>query len=82
MNTIDLVNSEGSILTLTKEASDDLFSITDENNRELVKLTKSALILFLTGDILITDSKNREWDYPRIDKGMKVNNDDLLNFLG
>lgn len=82
MNTIDLVNSEGPILTLTKDPSDNLFSISDENNRELVKLTKSALILFLTGDILITDSKNREWDYPRVDQGMKANNDDLVNFLG
>ena len=79
MEKIDLVNSEGPILSLVKEK--DLFLIIDENKKELVKMTRTSLDMFLSGQILITDSKNREWIFTEVDSSMKVDPEKLQNFL-
>jgi hypothetical protein len=79
MKKINLVNSECPILSLVKE--NDLFLIFDENKKELVKLTRTALNLFLEGQILITDSKNREWNFTTVNPSMKVNSEKLNYFL-
>ena len=79
MKKIDLINSEGPLLVLVKEK--DLFSILDENKKELVKLTRTALDLFLNGQILITDSMGREWNFPNVINGMKVDSEKLNYFL-
>ena len=79
MNKIDLVNSEGPLLVLAKEK--DLFLILDENKKELVKLTRTALNLFLDGQILISDSKGREWNFPKVINDMKVDYSKLEKFL-
>jgi hypothetical protein len=79
MNKIDLVNSEGPILVLIKE--NDLFLILDENKKELVKLTRTALNLFFNGQILIKDSMNREWNFTNVIDGMKVDTNELEKFL-
>jgi len=79
MKKIDLVNSEGPLLVLVKEK--ELFLILDETKRELVKLTRTALELFLEGQILICDSKGVEWDFSKVPNGMKIDSNKLKVFL-
>jgi hypothetical protein len=82
MKVIDLVKSEGPILVLSYDPSTKLFYLTDEYHKELVKLTRAALTLFLQGDIVIHDSKGREWDFPKVPADMRIRSEKLMDFLG
>ena len=81
MKTIQLINSEGPILTLGKELDENLFVLIDEYKKPILLLSKYALGLFLKGDIIVFDSQQRKWDYSKVDKGMKCKPESLTSFL-
>lgn len=71
MKKIDLINSEGCLLSVGKIKEDPFFILTDEDGKNIVHLSKKAFGLFLNGEIIVQDTKNRLWNYSTLDKNMK-----------
>lgn len=70
---LELLNSEGPILTVVKINKDNItYKLIDQYNVE-IPITKEDLIYFIEGTIRITDSKNKIWHYPSEPEGMKSN---------
>jgi hypothetical protein len=77
---IELLNSEGAILTAFKTPLG--FAIMDQW-REVVDVLESEQIFkFTRGEITITDSKGRVWDYSKEPGSMKPDLKRLDEFIG
>lgn len=69
--TIELLNSEGPLLKLTKSRGS--FIVFDEwSNIVDVLLTSADVIDFIEGRREIIDSDDRTWHYPSVSQGMKM----------
>lgn len=77
---IELVNSEGPILIAYKK--EGRFLIMDEDRENIEVLSESDMFDWLEGKLTIKDSRERLWTYPNISKGMKVERDELIDFIG
>lgn len=77
---LELLNSEGAILTAFKTSLG--FAIMDQW-REVVDVLESEQIFkFTRGEITITDSKGRVWDYSKEPGSMKPDLKKLDEFIG
>ena len=77
---LELLNSEGAILTAFKTPLG--FAIMDQW-REVVDVLESEQIFkFTRGEITITDSKGRVWDYSKEPGSMKPDLKRLDEFIG
>ena len=80
MEFIELVNSEGPILIAYKK--EGRFVIVDEDRESIDVLSEDEMFDWVEGKYLIKDSRERAWTYPRISEGMKVERDELIDFIG
>lgn len=76
---IELLNSEGPILTLKRTAN--AFLMYDEWKFLVGKFSVESLDKFLAGKSTITDSNNRVWNYKEQSEGMKQNHEKLEEFI-
>ena len=81
MADFSLINSEGSIMTVRKVRDEKMFTMIDEDGIEIAKLNKTALGLYLAGEIILIDSRRREWDYSKVDKNMKGDPSKFTHYL-
>ncbi len=77
---IEILNSEGPILKAVKLR--DYFVILDEDQEQIDVLTDSEMLRFAEGIRSVQDSRGRVWNYSKVDRGMKVEKDKLLSFIG
>ena len=78
---LELLNSEGPILTILKINEDNtLFKLIDQNKKEYV-VSNNYILDFISGKINITDSNNKTWNYPSESNGMKQSNFIINEFL-
>ena len=75
-----LLNSEGTILTAVKTPLG--FAITDQWKEVVDVLSGDELFKFTRGEITITDSKRRVWDYSKEPGSMKPDLRSLDEFIG
>lgn len=77
---IELLNSEGAILTATKTPLG--FAITDQAKEVVDVLTSEEIFKFTRGEINITDSKGKIWNYSKQPGSMKPDLKRLDEFIG
>lgn len=78
---IELLNSEGPILTAIKIAENvDQFRIVDQYKKEKI-FSRKELVDFIQGEIEFIDSKNKIWHYPSESSGMKRSDLEIKTFL-
>jgi hypothetical protein len=77
---IELVNSEGPILLAYKK--DGRFIIVDEDQENIEILSEENMFDWMEGKFPIKDTRERLWTYPSISEGMKVERDELIDFIG
>lgn len=92
LDTIDLLNSEGPILTATKipvlehtgesMKTTNMFRIRDQFGKSVAIMTKREIIDFTRGNSEIIDSKDRVWNYGSKPGSMKPDLKTLDEFLG
>jgi hypothetical protein len=80
MNKIELLNSEGPILTAIKNTF--TYDIVDQWGVCVDIVSESQLQNFVHGDYIVTDSKGREWKYSKQPGSMKPNLKELDEFIG
>lgn len=76
---IEILNSEGPILIAYKTTYG--FLLLDEDRTDIGILTESDMFRFIEGTRSIRDSRDRVWNYPNTDTGMKVEKEKLLAFI-
>jgi len=91
-DTIDLLNSEGSILTATRipvtehtgnsMKTIDMFRIRDQSGKSVAIMTKKEIFDFTRGNTEIIDSKDRVWNYGSKPGSMKPDLKTLDEFIG
>ena len=78
---LELLNSEGPILTVVKiDGEKDSFKLIDQYKKESI-ISKQDLLDFIDGKIKITDSKDREWHYPSESYGIRQSIHNINEFL-
>jgi hypothetical protein len=77
---IELLNSEGAILKAVKTPLG--FAITDQKKEVVEVLSEEEIFKFTRGEITITDSLGRVWDYSKQPGSMKPNLKKLDEFIG
>jgi len=77
---IELLNSEGPILTVVKK--DKYFEIIDQYQKSIAIYTEKQIIGFVHGDLIIIDSRNRSFVYSRFPGSMKPDLKRLDEFIG
>jgi hypothetical protein len=80
MEYIELVNSEGPILIAYKK--EGRFIIVDEDRENVDVLSEENMFDWIEGKLPIKDTRERTWSYPSISEGMKVERDELIDFIG
>lgn len=80
MKKIELLNSEGAILTAHKV--NENFVITDRYKEVISILSKDELYEFTRGNLDITDSKQKNWCYSQYPGTMKPDLKKLDEFIG
>lgn len=80
MEYIELVNSEGPILIAYKK--EGRFIIVDEDRENIEVLSEENMFDWIEGKLPIKDTRERAWSYPNISEGMKVERDELIDFIG
>jgi hypothetical protein len=80
INKIELLNSEGCILLACLEG--DSYKITDQWGKEISLLTRDDMENFIHGDLCLTDSKNRKFQYSSFPGSMKPDLKELDEFIG
>jgi hypothetical protein len=78
MKTIEILNYEGPVLSLSKE--DGQFIAIDQWKTPIAKMTQLGVCAFLYGDITLVDSKGKAWNYPNEHKDAKASIADILTF--
>jgi len=91
-DTIDLLNSEGPILTATKLSVTEhtgnsmrttiMFRIRDQFGKSIAIMTKKEILNFIRGNTEIIDSKDRIWNYGSKPGSMKPDLKTLDEFIG
>lgn len=80
MKKIELLNSEGAILTAVKNTF--TYDIVDQWGVCIDIVSESQLQNFVHGDYMVTDSKGREWKYSEQPGSMKPDLRKLDEFIG
>lgn len=80
MKKIELLNSEGAILTAVKNTF--TYDIVDQWGVCIDIVSESQLQNFVHGDYMVTDSKGREWKYSEQPGSMKPDLKELDEFIG
>jgi hypothetical protein len=80
MKKIELLNSEGAILTAVKNTF--TYDIVDQWGVCIDIVSESQLQNFVHGDYTVTDSKGREWKYSEQPGSMKPDLKKLDEFIG
>ena len=80
LNKIELLNSEGPILTAIKV--NDLFEIIDQYNHCIAILNKKQMQSFVHEEIQLVDSKQRKFIYSSYPGSMKPDLKKLDEFIG
>lgn len=80
MQKIELLNSEGAILTAVKNTF--TYDIVDQWGVCIDIVSESQLQNFVHGDYMVTDSKGREWKYSEQPGSMKPDLKKLDEFIG
>lgn len=77
---IGLLNFEGDAVW-AKKANDDEFVIYDQWDSIMEILSKDDFFKFLDGDILLSDSNGKEWNYATESRDAKPSFSSLYNFI-
>ena len=79
---VELLNSEGPILTVYRiEGDEENFRLVDQYKSSYT-VPKEAVYAFLKGDALFADSAGKVWNYLEESSGMKSSKDVLSEFFG
>lgn len=76
---IELLNFEGPALRAKK--SDDGYVIYDQWDSIVDILSEEKFYEFLEGDLILTDSEGKKWNYARESKDAKPKLRDLVRFI-
>ena len=77
---LELLNSEGAILTATKGVELN-YIITDQYGEEVENWDRFELLQFLSGEDIIKDSIGKVWFFLTADEGMKPSPEKIKEFL-
>jgi hypothetical protein len=78
--TIELLNSEGPILTATK--TDHGYEIRDQYKNDIAVLSESEIQRFVHGNLVMSNSKGELFNYSTYPGSMKPNLKELDEFIG
>jgi hypothetical protein len=76
---IELLNSEGPVLTAEKKIT---YIIRDSSGRKIRELLESEIQDFVHGDLVISDTKNNSFKYSEFPGSMKPDLKKLDKFIG
>ena len=79
-NSIELLNSEGPILTAKKEGSE--YIIYDTSGEDIAILSESGIQEFVHGEMILIDTKNKSYKYAEFPGSMKPDLKKLDEFIG
>jgi hypothetical protein len=77
---LELLNFEGPVLK-AKKANKDEYVIYDQWDSIVDILTEEKFYAFLEGDITLSDSNGKNWNYKREHNDAKPKLRDLINFI-
>ena len=77
---LELLNSEGSILTLYR-VNDGVFTLVDRWGTAIALFSKKDVLRFINGEGDVVDSKGNSWNYPEQSQCMKPSMERILEFL-
>lgn len=80
MKKINLLNSEGPLITVEKSDTGFL-NVIDEFGKNVAIWNNIQFVEFITGYISVTDSIGRSWNFGKLSENWKCSSEHLYTFL-